>query len=453
MRQRTIARSNRHHLGAVAMTLVGLMSLGAQPAAAGTKATSAALVATDPLDVAQSPTAVAIDGAAIYLSDGGVGVVRRVTSVSRAETVVAGNGEPGFAGDGGPSAAAQLCFPDGLAFDHHDNMAIADSISVDYTGDDHCTSFRVRVVAGASGTFYGQAMTSGDIYTIAGNGNPGFSGDGGPGTSAGLCYPSAVATDANSNLVIADSTLEDPIDDLLCTSNRVRIVAGSTGTFYGQAMIAGHVYTVAGNGTFGPSGDGGPATGAALAGPNGVTVDAAGNIVIADNNQVRIVAERTGPFYGQSMVAGDIYTVAGNGTAGSSGDGRPALAAQLMAAGVAVDPAGSLVIADSGQRMRVVAARTGHFYGVPMIGGDIYTVAGTGQFGYSGDGGPAVLARLRSPAGVAVDSEGNLMVADAGNQRVRVVALSNEEFYGLRMTKGDIFTVAGDGSSSDADGD
>jgi hypothetical protein len=166
---------------------------------------------------------VATDGHQLYIADGTNGVVRSVKSVSADEKVVAGTGVHGFAGDGGPATAAQLCYPDGLAFDHHDNLAIADSINVDYGGDDHCTSFRVRVVAHARGTFFGQSMTSGDLYTVAGNGNPGFSGDGGPGTAAGLCYPSAVAIDKSGNLVIADSFLDDPIDDLLCGSNRIRV--------------------------------------------------------------------------------------------------------------------------------------------------------------------------------------------------------------------------------------
>ena len=158
-------------------------------------------------------------------------------------------------------------------------------------------------------------MTARHIYTVAGNGTYGFSGDGGPATAAELDYPDQTAVDGAGNLVIADSA-----------NDRVRVVAASTGTFYGQAMTAGDIYTVAGNGTTGFSGDGGPATGAELDSPRGVTVDGAGNLVIADrgNNRVRVVAAGTGTFYGQAMTAGDIYTVAGNGTVGFSGDGGPA---------------------------------------------------------------------------------------------------------------------------------
>jgi hypothetical protein len=109
------------------------------------------------------------------------------------------------------------------------------------------------------------------------------------------------------------------------------VVAASNGTFYGQAMTAGHIYTVAGNGTEGPSGDGGPAIGAELAFANGTAVDGSGNLVIADaaSFRVRVVAAHAGTFYGQAMAAGHIYTIAGNGKGGFSGDGGPATSAKL----------------------------------------------------------------------------------------------------------------------------
>ncbi|MGH3157964.1 MAG: hypothetical protein ACRDNF_15500, partial [Streptosporangiaceae bacterium] len=128
--------------------------------------------------------------------------------------------------------------------------------------------------------------------------------------------------------------------------------------FYGQAMTADHIYTVAGNGTAGFSGGRGPATAAELKYPEDVTADAAGNLVIADteNNRVRVVAESTGTFYGQPMTAGDIYTVAGKNGGGFTGDGGPATAAHLDApGGVAVDSAGNLLIADTlNGRIRMV---------------------------------------------------------------------------------------------------
>jgi DNA-binding beta-propeller fold protein YncE len=140
-------------------------------------------------------------------------------------------------------------------------------------------------------------MTGGDIYTVAGDGTFGFSGDGGPATSAELSVPDGVAADAAGNLVIADTG-----------SARVRVAADRTGTLYGQPMTAGHIYTIAGDGTEGFSGDGGPATSAELYVPQGVAADAAGNLLIADtfNHRVRVVAASSGTFYGQPMTAGDI---------------------------------------------------------------------------------------------------------------------------------------------------
>ena len=137
-------------------------------------------------------------------------------------------------------------------------------------------------------------------------------------------------------------------------------------------------------------GDGGAATSAELNNPDGVTVDASGNVLIADynNNRIRVVAVTTGTFYGRAMTAGDIYTIAGDGTAGYSGDGGAATSAQLnIPARVAVDASGNVLIADvTNNRIRAVAVTTGTFYGIAMTAGDIYTIAGDGTAGYSGDG-------------------------------------------------------------------
>jgi trimeric autotransporter adhesin len=229
-----------------------------------------------------------------------------------------------------------------------------------------------------------------------------------------LNNPSGVAVDSAGNLVVADAG-----------GNQASVVAASTGTFYGIAMTVGHVYTVAGNGTAGFSGDGGPATSAELNYPSGVAVDGAGNIVVADtgNNRARVVAAKTGTYYGVAMTAGDIYTIAGNGTAGFSGDGGPATSAELdNPIGLTVGGAGNVLVADSANnRVRVVATHTGRFYGFAMTAGDIYTIAGNGTGGFSGDGGPATSAELNYPSGVAVDGAGNLFVADTNNGRVRLV--------------------------------
>jgi hypothetical protein len=195
--------------------------------------------------------------------------------------------------------------------------------------------------------------------------------------------------------------------------------------FYGQAMKAGNIYTVAGDGDFGYDGDGGPATSAVMAEPTGVAIGPGGNLLIPDslNNVVRLVAVTTGTVYGRDVTAGDIYTLAGDGNFDYSGDGGPAAEATLKAPGaVAVDSAGNLLIADSfSNRIRVVAATRGSFYGQAMATGDIYTVAGGGLIGFSGDSGPAASARLFDPDAVAVGPTGNLAVADWGNRRVRTV--------------------------------
>jgi hypothetical protein len=368
------------------------------------------------------PCGVSFGAGALYIAGGQT--VRRVSPATDWLTTSAGTDAISPVGDGGPATAANVetC---GAATDHDGNLLIA-----------NFEDQRIQMVAARSGTFYGQAMTAHDIYTVAGDGTAGFSGDGGPATGAELDFPNAVAVDGAGNLVIADSG-----------NNRVRVAAAATGTFYGRAMTAGHIYTVAGTGSVGPSGDGGPATKAGLSALS-VVLDGSGNLVIADsqNGRIRVVAATTGTFYGQAMKAHDIYTVAGGGTSGI-GDGGPATAARLNGPeAVAVDAAGNLVIADTGnQRIRVVAERTGTFYSQAMTVGDIYTVAGGGTGGI-GDGGPAKRANFADPFDVAVDAAGNLVLTDTQHNRIRVVADSTGTFYGKPMTAGDIYTVAGDGT-------
>ena len=400
---------------------------------------------------------------------------------------VAGDGTAGFSGDGGPATQAELSIPGAVAVDSHGNLVIADS------GND-----RVRVVARHTGSFYGQPMTAGDIYTVAGTGMTGLSGDGGPATSAAIDSVQGVALDAAGNLLITDAQSLD---------GRVRAVAEHTGSFYGQPMTAGDIYTIVGGGNDGLT-DGIPATQCFLYGPGGLTVDSSGNVVIADSSfsTVRVLAVRTGTFYGQPMTAGDIYTVAGNGThgpgdhlfslrsvafdsagnlliadtmnsrvavlaassgtfygqamtagnvytiagngtEGSSGGGGPATRAEIAAEGVALDHAGNILVSDSAQGanlLRVIPPRSGTFYGQAMTAGHIYAIAGGGS-SYPGDGGPATSGELSHPQGLAVDSTGNILIADAFGNRVRMVAERTGTFYGQPMTAGDIYTVAGDG--------
>ena len=369
----------------------------------------------------------------LYLADGPV--VRAVDTTTGVLTTPAGSGGlvllHGLLGNHRLATNASVDACDVTA-DNQGNLVIA--------GQD-----LIRVVAASTGTFYGQAMTAGHIYDVAGTGNFGYSGDGGPATQADIGEVAGVAVDSAGNILIAASE-----------SNAIRVVAASTGTFYGQAMTAGDIYTVVsdGSGFYGYTGDGGPATQATLHEPQAVALDASGNMLIADswNNVIRVVAESTGTFYGQAMTAGDIYTVAGDGNAGSSGDGGPALSAELHVPGsVAVDAAGNLIIADtSSKRVRVVAESTGTFYGQAMTAGDIYNLAGNGGTTYRGDGGLATDAALSVPSGVTVDGAGNVAIWDSGHLRLRVVAASTGTFYGQAMTAGHIYTVAGNGTTTDA---
>jgi hypothetical protein len=257
-------------------------------------------------------------------------------------------------------------------------------------------------------------MTAGHIYTIAGNGTSGDTGNGGPATSAELDSPTGAGVDTHGNVLIADGS-----------NNQIRAVAASTGTFYGRAMTAGHIYTIAGNGTSGYAGDGGPATAAELDIRSAPTVDSAGNVIFADvfNSVVRVVAAASGTFYGVAMKAGHIYTVAGTGGFGLSGDGGPATSATLESPqATAVDPSGNLLIADfDTNRIRFVPSRSGTFYGKAVQAGHIYTMAGNGNGGFRGDGYLATSAWLLSPDGLAVDPAGDVLIDDFGNQRIREV--------------------------------
>jgi uncharacterized protein (TIGR03437 family) len=223
-------------------------------------------------------------------------------------------------------------------------------------------------------------VANGVITTFAGSGTAGFAGDNGPAGSAQLNAPFGVAVDAAGNLYIAEFS-----------NNRVRKVSTN-----------GNIGTLAGNGVSGFSGDGLQATSAQLNGPQGVAVDSAGNVYIADtaNNRVRKVAAN-----------GVITTVAGNGAAGFSGDGNSAVNAQVgNPTAVATDSVGNVYIADGSARVRKL-----------FLSGLITTIAGTGTRGYSGDGGSAPNARLNGPSSLAVNATGSIWVADTLNNAVRLL--------------------------------
>ena len=328
---------------------------------------------------------------------------------------VAGTGKPGFHGDNGPAVEAQLDFPVGVAVDKAANLYIADSFNQ-----------RIRRVD-----------SSGTITTIAGTGKPGFDGDGGPAIQARLSFPSDVAVDKAANLYIADSG-----------NNSIRRVDAS-----------GTITTIAGTGERGFFWDVGPAVEAKLDLPRGVAVDKAANLYIAGELNLgirrvdasgtmstvggtqerldelvdspgyqheytrdrRVEVDRSGNLYIANIdnnyvrrvdASGTATLIAGTRRPGYGGDGGPAVEAQLnFPAGLAVDHAGNVYIADTGNhRIRRIDAT-----------GTIRTIAGTGEPGFSGDGGPATKAQLSSPIALAVDGAGNLYVADLGNYRIRVL--------------------------------
>jgi len=340
---------------------------------------------------------------------------------------VAGNGSTSYSGDGGPAVGSEISPPAGVAVNQHGDIAIADF-----------SNCRIRFVPATSGTFFGQTMSAGDIYTIAGDGGCGYSGDGIAATSAEINEMGGIALDHGGDLLIADRF-----------NNRIRFVPSTSGTFFGQAMSADDIYTIAGDGTHGFLGDDGPASSAELNQPGSVAVDQQGDLAIADaeNNRIRFVPATSGTFFGQAMSADDIYTIAGDGTAGFSGDGGPASSAELHAPyGLAFDAQGDAVIGDSSNdRIRVVAATSGTFFGQAMSADDIYTIAGDGTAGFAGDGGSPTSAELDFPSGVAVDQHGDVVIADEANNRVRFIPASPGAFFGTPLSTGDIYTIAGDG--------
>ena len=242
-----------------------------------------------------NPIGMALDSSGnLYVGDTYNNRIRKVTA-SGVISTVAGDGMAGFAGDSGMATAARLNLPTGVALDDDGNLYVADNWNQ-----------RIRKVT-----------ASGVISTVAGDGTAGFAGDSGPATAAQLNYPNDVAVDGSGNLYIADTGNE-----------RIR-----------KVDAAGTITTVAGDGTEGFAGDGGPATAAQLNGPQGVAVDGTGNLYIGDrsNNRIRKVT-----------ASGTITTIAGTGAADFAGDGGPALQAQLNTLiGVALDRSGNLYVADT----------------------------------------------------------------------------------------------------------
>jgi uncharacterized protein (TIGR03437 family) len=362
----------------------------------------------------------------VLIADTGNACIRKVAADGIISTISGTGNTAAIASGDGVATTLSMISPTGVTADSSGNIYVSE-----------LGTNRIRKID-----------TSGNITTAIGDGILGYAGDGGPANKVEMNQPTAVAIDGSGNIYFADSN-----------NNRVRKLGGS------------NVTTVAGNGQLSHSGDGLAATLAQLNAPQGVAVDPSGNFYIADtvNNVVRKVGTN-----------GVIANFAGNGSVGSSGDGSAANSAQLNGPqGVAVDSAGNVYIADSmNNKVRkvdtngnistfassaqfntpfgVTVDSTGNVYVAEFVGNrvrkvtsdgaTVTTIAGTGTAGYAGDGGPATSAMLNGPRGVAIDSVGNVYIADSANNRVRKLSSPNNGVFRID-------TIAGNGIAGyDTDG-
>lgn len=287
--------------------------------------------------------------------------VRKVDS-SNIIFTVAGNGTGGYSGDGGLADTSRVWQPTGVACDHAGNIYIA---------DEH--NSRIRRID----------VNTGIISTVAGTGIDGYSGDGGPATNAQLYAPLAICFDRWGSMYISDMV-----------NARIR-----------KVDTQGIITTIAGNGTSGSSGDGGPATAAQLWMPYGLAVDSFGNLFIADegSNKIRKVAAN-----------GIITTIAGNGGNVFNGDSISAISASINPIAIAINSIGEILLVDNhNNRIRKVDSL-----------GIIHTVVGSGGNGNSGDGGPAILAEIGNPGGIALDECDNIYVSQVNSPRIRKITFN-----------------------------
>jgi hypothetical protein len=342
---------------------------------------------------------------------------------------IAGNGTAGYDGDNGLAFRREVQNPADIGADTN-GVYIAD-----YNNN------RIRFIPKQSGTYYGQAMTVNYIYTIAGNGTAGYNGDNYLATMRRINKPTNVFPDANG-FYISDFS-----------NSRIRFVPKQTGTYYGQSMTANYIYTIAGNGTAGYNGDNYPATMRRLYQPGTAAVDSYG-LYIADmyNHRVRFVPLQTGTYFGQSMTANYIYTIAGNGTAGYNGDNYLATMRRLYYPGSThIDDYGVYIGDLYNYRIRFIPKQSGTYFGQSMTANYIYTIAGNGTAGYNGDNYLATMRRLYQPGTGPPDANG-VYIADQLNHRIRFIPRQSGTYYGQSMTANFIYTIAGTGTAG-YDGD
>jgi hypothetical protein len=474
----------------------------------------------------------AVSGGRLLFADAGTGpartgaVIRELNERTGWLSTKAGIGVPGTRGAGGPASQAELGSPCALAVDRDGNLIMVGTfglapvqviaarsgvfygvtmkaghlyvmpgqdrpspvsgVAVDYAGNlvytspgrDEFDPFNasVQVLAVKSGVFYGQQMKAGQLITLAtmndtsigpviadAAGNPVFGHDGsmvaiaarsgefdGRRMRAGHTYQleanaAATGLDRNGNIVFVRPA-----------SAQLDILATRPGRFYGRRMKAGHTYVLAANARF--------------RGFSAVSADQDGNLVAADGSQLKVLAVRPGRFYGISMRAGNLYTVAGTGSPiADSGDGgqptraelgystAPDIQGTLEFFGAAADQRSDVYLSDNPDNLiKMIAGHPGTLFGQRMHAGDIYTIAGNGSdHGASpGSGGLATKASLGSPQGLAVDHHGNVLITNALGQAmmVRVVAARSGTFYGIAMRAAHIYTIAGGGPTLPVDG-
>jgi hypothetical protein len=305
------------------------------------------------------------------------------------------------------------------------------------------------------------SLATGQVSTVAGAAS-GQAGNGFPALKSLIGPVCGIAANRQGDVFLSDSAIAGYKAGVYGRS-RVRLVAAGNGADYGQNVLAGHLYTIAGGWNEGYSGDGGPAVKALLNFPSGLAVDRSGNVIIADGpgdgGRIRVVAARNATCYGAAMTAGDIYTIGGGQQPSNhaKGSGIPALRASLSFGepfdsglpftdnGVAVDAQGNILVADTGDgELRVIAASAGTFYGRSMKAGYIYTVAGGGLDQPPVNGDLARHAKFFRVGPIALDQAGNVIVSADG---VRVLAARSGYFYGTRMRAQHLYLIAGGGTS------
>jgi hypothetical protein len=334
------------------------------------------------------------------------------------------------------SSSALVSGPAMLSFDASGDLYIADS-----------ANNRVVEVAASAPDQWGVAsMAANSLYTVAGSagGTPGVATNGVPATSADLDGPTDAAVGPDGNLYVADSA-----------NNRVQVVPASSGTYWwrSSSVTADDIYTMAGSsaGAAGTGANGSAATAAGLRWPTSVAFPTSGNagLYVADysNSRAVFVPSVSGSYWGQAMTLDDIYTVAGSATGswGYGGNGGPATSATLAGAqGVATTSSGVLYISDYGNdRVAAVPSAASNYWGQAMGADDIYNVAGPGSAETYGDLGQASDAGMAGASGVAEDASGDIYFSDQPDNRVQEIAATNHSQWGISMTAGDVYTVAG----------